>query len=467
MLQDMVEMEEANLPVAWQVGLSLNKAREQIQQRKRERASREVDPNDPVVKSTRFSRAADEDCLTAAIDAEDSEEDCNDDGKLEGWNEAIAEEALPGGAAGSSTDHGTQKEVEAWTCELCLEDDVAECPCDRCGDRICIYCCEKQTCRHCIAAEAAAAADATPTGDAHANHLSENQRNRIAKNKRDALSRQAAVKRNADLARTQAETVQANREAALKRRIEKDEEHRAQVEMIAAKREAAVQRKAKMLHCRAGFDDGEGDSQNNDEPPDEWKQQSLETRANTEDPPKESEMATNEGEKKEAAPTKKRRLTTKQKYSEAAEDHRRNKEEVEKQWAERSARSHVLATTYQTTVPRANNGTSGHIYEVVNELRGPQIAIEAEAASVPFADGVHTSHRRMLLRNILFCKRCGYWSSKKTQKLSTECRLVPPHSDGRAKLKRMLDGYHPDRTVQAWSDGLSTAIKVKPINLDL
>ena len=79
---------------------------------------------------------------------------------------------------------------------------------------------------------------------------------------------------------------------------------------------------------------------------------------------------------------------------------------------------------------------------------------------------VHTSHRKMLLRNILFCRTCGYWSSKKTQKLSEACILAPPHSDGRAKLKRMMDGYHPDRGIKAWNDGLSTAIKVKPISLD-
>ena len=88
------------------------------------------------------------------------------------------------------------------------------------------------------------------------------------------------------------------------------------------------------------------------------------------------------------------------------------------------------------------------------------------AATVPFADDVHPSHRRMLLRNILFCKRRGYWSSKKTQKLSSECKLAPQHNDGKAKLKRMIDGYHPDRTVRTWNDGLSTAIKVKPISLD-
>ena len=155
-----------------------------------------------------------------------------------------------------------------------------------------------------------------------------------------------------------------------------------------------------------------------------------------------------------------------QKYKEAAEEHKSNKDEVKKQWAERSASSHIQANTYQTALPRVHYGSSDLINEVVSELRGPKVEVNAAAATVPFADDVHPSHRIMLLRNILFCKRCGYWSSKKTQKLSSECKIAPPHSDGRAKLKRMMDGYHPDRKVHAWNDGLSTAIKVRPISLD-
>lgn len=111
-----------------------------------------------------------------------------------------------------------QQTTEAWTCEPCQEEDVAECPCDKCGVRVCIYCCDKQTCRHCLATEAAAAVDATPTGDAQASLLSENLRNRIAKNKRIALSRQAAVKRNAKIARIQVDRIRESREAAMKRK---------------------------------------------------------------------------------------------------------------------------------------------------------------------------------------------------------------------------------------------------------
>ena len=230
--------------------------------------------------------------------------------------------------------------------------------------------------------------------------------------------------------------------------------------MIAEKREAALKRKAAVLQVRAGFDDEDGGSQHNEVPTDDYEEQEL-----PEDEGTNETIALEEQAK--AAPTKKRRSTTVQKYKEAAEEHKSNKEEVKKQWAEKSARSHIQANTYQTALPRVHYGSSDHINEVVSELRGPKVAMNSAAATVPFADDVHPSHRRMLLRNILFCKRCGYWSSKKTQKLSSECKIAPPHSDGRAKLKRMMDGYHPDRNVRAWNDGLSTAIKVRPIGLDL
>ena len=87
-------------------------------------------------------------------------------------------------------------------------------------------------------------------------------------------------------------------------------------------------------------------------------------------------------------------------------------------------------------------------------------------AEVPFASEVHPSHRKMLIRNIVFCNKCGYYGSRKAQQLIEPCRNEPQHSDGRAKLKRMLDGYHPDRNVKEWNGGLSTAMKVAVICLD-
>lgn len=228
--------------------------------------------------------------------------------------------------------------------------------------------------------------------------------------------------------------------------------------MIAEKSKAALKRKAARLQFRAGFDDEDGGFQHVEEAQYDEVQDPPEHEATTE--------ADELEDQSQAAPTKRRRLTTKQKYKEASEELERNKETVKKQWAERSARSHILAATYQTAVPRNHYDSNGLIHEVVNELRGPNVAMNAAAATVPFADDVHPSHRKMLLRNMLCCKRCGYWSSKKTQRLSPECNLAPPHSDGKAKLKRMMEGFHPDRNVQAWNDGLSTSIKVKPLALD-
>ena len=124
-------------------------------------------------------------------------------------------------------------------------------------------------------------------------------------------------------------------------------------------------------------------------------------------------------------------------------------------------KSHLRATTFQTALPKVHYGTSDLIHEVIGEQRDPKVGINHMNAAVPFSKDVHPSHHKLLLRNILFCKICGYWSSKKTQKLSTQCCLEPPHSDGRAKLKRMMDGYHPDYRAAQWSDGMSTAIKHK------
>ena len=60
--------------------------------------------------------------------------------------------------------------------------------------------------------------------------------------------------------------------------------------------------------------------------------------------------------------------------------------------------------------------------------------------------------------------RC--YGSRKAQKLVEACRNEPQHNDGKAKLKRMMDGYHPDRNIKEWPGGLSAAVKVAVIYLD-
>ena len=54
----------------------------------------------------------------------------------------------------------------------------------------------------------------------------------------------------------------------------------------------------------------------------------------------------------------------------------------------------------------------------------------------------------------------------KTQKLALACNLKPKHSFAKHKLRRMLDGKHPDAKVQRWPDGLSTAAVTPPINME-
>ena len=161
-----------------------------------------------------------------------------------------------------------------------------------------------------------------------------------------------------------------------------------------------------------------------------------------------------------------RNTTAKQKYTAAADEHRQNKKAIEGEWTQRGATSNLRATTYQTAIPKVYHNSNDFVHEIVGEQRGPKVETAKANAEVPFASEVHPSHREMLIRNIVFCKRCGYWGSKKAQKLIEPCRNEPQHSDGRAKLKRMLDGYHPDRNVKTWSGGLSTNTKVAVICLD-
>lgn len=308
-----------------------------------------------------------------------------------------------------------------------------------------------------------------PASEAQASSstLSENQRNEIAKSKRVTLSRQAAVKRKNEMAQTQANKIAASREAALRRSTQNVENAQAPLHLAAGKREAAFKKRAKILQVRLGSaDDDGGGIQFKEEPQNDWSQHNREY---TEGTPQEVTEAIDDGSHAELPRVplaKKMEATAKQKYADAAEEHKKNKQALKEEWTQRGARSHIIAATYQTAIPGVNYDSSSHIHEVINELRGARVETNDAAAIVPFAKEAHPPHLKMLLRNILVGKRCGYWSSKKTQKLADECRLVPPHSDGRAKLKRMLDGYHPDRNVRAWNDGLSTAIKVNTISLD-
>ena len=79
---------------------------------------------------------------------------------------------------------------------------------------------------------------------------------------------------------------------------------------------------------------------------------------------------------------------------------------------------------------------------------------------------VHSSHSTMAVRSIAHCKLCGYWASKKSQKLQEQCLRKPPHADGAHKLTRMLMGLHPDVKVSAWPDGHDARVPSQPVPID-
>jgi hypothetical protein len=79
---------------------------------------------------------------------------------------------------------------------------------------------------------------------------------------------------------------------------------------------------------------------------------------------------------------------------------------------------------------------------------------------------IHASHKTMALRSIVHCKLCGYWASKKSQKLQLQCPGKPPHADGMHKLRRLLAGLHPDARVKEWPDGHDARIPSCPVEVD-
>ena len=104
----------------------------------------------------------------------------------------------------------------------------------------------------------------------------------------------------------------------------------------------------------------------------------------------------------------------------------------------------------------------------VAQLMGtaPRMVDREVAGGGPARFKVHPSHVTMAIRSIVHCKACGYWASKKSQKLQEPCPRKPPHSDGAHKLKRMLKGLHPDAKVRAWPDGHDARVPSQPIAID-
>ena len=70
---------------------------------------------------------------------------------------------------------------------------------------------------------------------------------------------------------------------------------------------------------------------------------------------------------------------------------------------------------------------------------------------------IHTSHRRMILKDYIFCMRCGLWSQLRlSSALLHECSGTTSRGTS-SRLKRMLGGYHPVASVVTWPDGSPTS----------
>ena len=79
---------------------------------------------------------------------------------------------------------------------------------------------------------------------------------------------------------------------------------------------------------------------------------------------------------------------------------------------------------------------------------------------------VHHSHRRALVKGMVFCKACGKYAAVKTIALARACRGKPPPNGGISKLRRMCSGLHPELRTTEWPDGSSTAIPARVYELD-
>ena len=157
----------------------------------------------------------------------------------------------------------------------------------------------------------------------------------------------------------------------------------------------------------------------------------------------------------EEPPAKKRRLTGKQKYQGIAAHTAELKNLVSSEW-----KKHGEASSRPSVTRTASGSTS-----VINEQRDPK-TISSDAPPAANATKIHKSHHKMRIRDINFCKHCGYNSSRKPQKLKEPCHLKPKHNFAAQQRRRMLAGYHPNANLEFWPDGLSTLVRCHPTNLD-
>ena len=138
--------------------------------------------------------------------------------------------------------------------------------------------------------------------------------------------------------------------------------------------------------------------------------------------------------------------------------------------ASRSTKHAISSAKLNQAKNQANETWAKHLgsSERVSQLMGTLPSMtDGSPSEVPKQRfKVHQSHVTVALRSIVHCKLCGYWASKKSQKLQDECQRMPPHSDGAHKLRRMLGGLHPEVKVKIWPDGHDARIPSQPIPVD-
>ena len=78
---------------------------------------------------------------------------------------------------------------------------------------------------------------------------------------------------------------------------------------------------------------------------------------------------------------------------------------------------------------------------------------------------IHDSHRQSVIRNLVFCRNCGYTYSQRCAKLQEPCNGRFVHKDTIGRLIRMKKGLHPISTKVFWPDGAPTFLRQKVENL--
>ena len=102
-----------------------------------------------------------------------------------------------------------------------------------------------------------------------------------------------------------------------------------------------------------------------------------------------------------------------------------------------------------------------------NSADGVEAAELVEEGEQP--ENVHPTHDRWMVKNITFCRRCGYHQRYRTGKLREPCDGKPANPSSATALQNMISGYHPlqnRKRSREWDDGTSGAKAHRPVKLD-